>query len=210
MRLIKQLPEVTADVEAVSTEGVSSNEPRDLIASDKIIVKDKGVHCDKSRDLISSDNIILNDKGVHSDKSEDLIKRIIANDQAEAKLDGITPKENSEGHETHVSKEAIDDCTIEVCVNKTGTNGPTAVYVVDIDEDSDEDTANGNLVLKNQEKIWNYMDPSGNVRGPFCLGTLKYWKDEGFFDEDFRIWKVWQSQKNAIPLGVALGLLQTP
>ncbi|KAG0500571.1 hypothetical protein HPP92_000643 [Vanilla planifolia] len=62
-------------------------------------------------------------------------------------------------------------------------------YVVDIDEDSDEDTANGNLVLKNQEKIWNYMDPSGNVQGPFCLGTLKYWKDEGFFDEDFRIWK---------------------
>ncbi|KAL0911769.1 hypothetical protein M5K25_019931 [Dendrobium thyrsiflorum] len=100
----------------------------------------------------------------------------------------------------------VDTVVIEIDdEGEASGKGPDDVHIIDLD------AACENSVVENEgspEKIWNYLDPSGNVQGPFSIRTLEYWMEEGFFDEDFRIWKDSQSQEDAIPLGVALGLLQ--
>ncbi|XP_019703985.2 uncharacterized protein At5g08430 isoform X4 [Elaeis guineensis] len=59
-------------------------------------------------------------------------------------------------------------------------------------------------VISDRQKIWHYIDPSGNEQGPFALASLRYWKEEGFFDDDFRVWRAGQSKEDAILLIDAL------
>ncbi|KAK8969865.1 Zinc finger CCCH domain-containing protein 19 [Platanthera guangdongensis] len=86
------------------------------------------------------------------------------------------------------------------CFSKA--NVDTVVIEIDYEEDADH-KGPSNPVNRSEEKIWNYKDPSGNVQGPFSLSALRYWKEQGFFDEDFTIWRT-QSHEDAIPLTVAL------
>ena len=48
--------------------------------------------------------------------------------------------------------------------------------------------------------IWYYLDPQGDVQGPFCLGSLKNWKDADYFPPDFKVWKMGQTQDQAVLL----------
>ncbi|KAJ0972157.1 hypothetical protein J5N97_020116 [Dioscorea zingiberensis] len=64
--------------------------------------------------------------------------------------------------------------------------------IINIDED-EESAPN---VLQNDEasteetcEVWHYIDPSGNEQGPFSLASLRYWKEEGFFKDDFKVWR---------------------
>ncbi|KAJ1286533.1 hypothetical protein BS78_03G359700 [Paspalum vaginatum] len=52
--------------------------------------------------------------------------------------------------------------------------------------------------------LWYYVDPQGDTRGPFPLMDLLRWKQNGFFDAGFRVWKTGQGMEQAILLTDAL------
>ncbi|BFG30395.1 hypothetical protein CerSpe_166690 [Prunus speciosa] len=48
--------------------------------------------------------------------------------------------------------------------------------------------------------IWHYLDPQGNIQGPFSIDSLKSWSDAEYFPPDFKIWKAGQSLNQAVLL----------
>nr|CAB3461438.1 unnamed protein product [Digitaria exilis] len=52
--------------------------------------------------------------------------------------------------------------------------------------------------------IWHYIDPQGNEQGPFSMNHLRNWWNNGFFPEDFKIWRTGQTSDTAILLIDAL------
>ncbi|CAO2182123.1 unnamed protein product [Urochloa humidicola] len=52
--------------------------------------------------------------------------------------------------------------------------------------------------------LWHYVDPQGDTRGPFALARLFCWKQIGFFNKDFRVWRTGQKPEQAILLTDAL------
>ncbi|XP_020087740.1 uncharacterized protein At5g08430-like isoform X1 [Ananas comosus] len=83
-----------------------------------------------------------------------------------------------------------------------------------IDLDGDDECANTaeqgerspREVFSASDFIWHYVDPRGFVQGPFPLISLRRWRENGFFDDDFRVWRVGQSRENSILLIDALRL----
>lgn len=83
-----------------------------------------------------------------------------------------------------------------------------------IDLDGDDECANTaeqgerspREVFSASDFIWHYVDPHGSVQGPFPLISLQRWRENGFFDHDFRVWRVGQSRENSILLIDALRL----
>ncbi|WOL03621.1 hypothetical protein Cni_G12341 [Canna indica] len=63
-------------------------------------------------------------------------------------------------------------------------------------------------LFENEDRIWHYIGDSGNEHGPFDMVSLRFWMNEGFFDEDFRVWRTGQSREDAILLTDALRLCQ--
>ncbi|TKW18109.1 hypothetical protein SEVIR_5G410900v4 [Setaria viridis] len=51
-----------------------------------------------------------------------------------------------------------------------------------------------------REPLWHYVDPQGDPRGPFALVRLSFWKQSGFFNEDFRVWMTGQNAEQGILL----------
>ncbi|TVU38908.1 hypothetical protein EJB05_12304, partial [Eragrostis curvula] len=49
--------------------------------------------------------------------------------------------------------------------------------------------------------MWHYTDPVGYVHGPFTLEQLLLWKQDGFFDESFRVWRTDQTKEQSVLLG---------
>jgi len=75
-----------------------------------------------------------------------------------------------------------------------------------LDDDSEEDEGHpgyGDLSLNEHNPgslIWHYMDPRGNVQGPFSLESLKCWGDANYFPPDFKVWKIGQMPDEAVLL----------
>ncbi|XP_057501498.1 uncharacterized protein At5g08430 [Actinidia eriantha] len=65
------------------------------------------------------------------------------------------------------------------------------------DDDGEDEEAAG-------RSIWHYMDPQGNVQGPFPVESLKHWSDANYFPPDFKVWKTGQSQEDAALLNDVL------
>ncbi|CAL9114366.1 unnamed protein product [Musa textilis] len=93
-------------------------------------------------------------------------------------------------------------------------NNSSSGHVIEIEEDHgfQDSKITGNMQISNhvddEDKTWHYVDPSGNEQGPFDMVSLRYWMREGFFDEDFKIWKTGQTREDAILLTDALHLYQ--
>ncbi|KAL6883623.1 hypothetical protein ACP4OV_011037 [Aristida adscensionis] len=51
-----------------------------------------------------------------------------------------------------------------------------------------------------QKQVWHYADPEGVVRGPFSLKKLLSWYKDGYFYEDFKVWRTGQKPDQAISL----------
>lgn len=47
---------------------------------------------------------------------------------------------------------------------------------------------------------WFYLDPQGNIQGPFSRKELKLWSEAGYFLPDFKVWKDGQTPEWAILL----------
>lgn len=48
--------------------------------------------------------------------------------------------------------------------------------------------------------LWHYLDPQGDVQGPFSLTLLKRWNDADYFLPGFKVWKTGQSRNEAVLL----------
>ncbi|KAI0498382.1 hypothetical protein KFK09_021623 [Dendrobium nobile] len=180
--------------------GIQSLKTSVIAATKQIIFEDKREDVPRTSlgDAANPDSIITEEKHEDADPKSSLMDS--------TNSDKIIAEEKIEGRDSSALKVNVDTVVIEIDdEGEANGKGPDDVHIIDLD------VASENAVVENAgslEKIWNYLDPSGNVQGPFSIRTLEYWMEEGFFDEDFRIWKHSQSQENAIPLGVALALLQ--
>lgn len=52
--------------------------------------------------------------------------------------------------------------------------------------------------------LWHYLDPQGDVQGPFSLTLLKRWNDADYFLPGFKVWKTGQSRNEAVLLSDVL------
>ncbi|KAK9146735.1 hypothetical protein Sjap_006638 [Stephania japonica] len=54
--------------------------------------------------------------------------------------------------------------------------------------------------------VWHYVDPFGDVQGPFSMEMLEKWHGGNYFSPDFKVWKTGQSQEAPVLLTDALAL----
>ncbi|KAL7162926.1 hypothetical protein ACSBR2_043238 [Camellia fascicularis] len=74
-----------------------------------------------------------------------------------------------------------------------------ATQVIEVsDDDKEVEDAGGQL------PVWHYVDPQGDVQGPFPMESLKRWSDANYFPPDFKVWRMGQSQEEAVLLSDAL------
>uniref|UniRef100_A0A0E0M3R4 Uncharacterized protein n=1 Tax=Oryza punctata TaxID=4537 RepID=A0A0E0M3R4_ORYPU len=59
-------------------------------------------------------------------------------------------------------------------------------------------------VINESEKIWQYMDPTGKIQGPFSIVQLRKWNGSGYFPPNLKIWKSTEKQDDSILLTDAL------
>ncbi|KAF0895596.1 hypothetical protein E2562_013905 [Oryza meyeriana var. granulata] len=59
-------------------------------------------------------------------------------------------------------------------------------------------------VINESEKIWQYMDPTGKIQGPFSILQLRKWNSSGYFPPNLKIWKSAEKQDDSILLTDAL------
>ncbi|KAJ1703800.1 hypothetical protein LUZ63_003579 [Rhynchospora breviuscula] len=77
--------------------------------------------------------------------------------------------------------------------------------VIDLsDSDSEMPPEDEDLEMPAEnEKVWYYLDPQEMVQGPFSMKLLRSWRQRGFFDEDFKVWRKGQLRGDAILLSEA-------
>ncbi|WOL10071.1 hypothetical protein Cni_G18825 [Canna indica] len=58
------------------------------------------------------------------------------------------------------------------------------------------------------DKVWNYQDPSGTIQGPFSIIQLRKWSSTKYFPPDLRIWLTSQKQEESMLLTDVLAKFQ--
>lgn len=58
--------------------------------------------------------------------------------------------------------------------------------------------------INESEKVWQYMDPSNKIQGPFSIIQLRKWNGSGYFPPSLKIWKASEKQDDSILLTDAL------
>ena len=48
--------------------------------------------------------------------------------------------------------------------------------------------------------LWHYLDPQGDIQGPFSLASLKRWYDADYFPPEFQVWRADRIQDGAVLL----------
>ncbi|VAH07587.1 unnamed protein product [Triticum turgidum subsp. durum] len=141
---------------------------------------------------------------------------------------GDTPRTNVQSQSTQGSEENAAGDKLGANVQKQGAEGNAAripAEVINIDDDEDDPThdqganvvvvdmdadESGNIHVAQrktrQSGMWHYRDPFGDEQGPFSLELLDGWNMQGYFDDDFRVWRAGQSSDSAILLKDALRL----
>ncbi|XP_037416949.1 zinc finger CCCH domain-containing protein 44-like isoform X1 [Triticum dicoccoides] len=141
---------------------------------------------------------------------------------------GDTPRTNVQSQSTQGSEENAAGDKLGANVQKQGAEGNAACIpaeVINIDDDEDDPThdqganvvvvdmdadESGNIHVAQrktrQSGMWHYRDPFGDEQGPFSLELLDGWNMQGYFDDDFRVWRAGQSSDSAILLKDALRL----
>ncbi|KAK9110836.1 hypothetical protein Sjap_018896 [Stephania japonica] len=93
---------------------------------------------------------------------------------------------------------------------EAGERWSPACEPIDIDDDNvdnDGDDDLHNEVAEDPKNCaWHYVDPFGDVQGPFSMEMLEKWHGGNYFSPDFKVWKTGQSQEAAVLLTDALAL----
>ena len=53
--------------------------------------------------------------------------------------------------------------------------------------------ADKSRVTRTAQREWYYMDPQDDQQGPFTIEELRGWKEDDYFDDDFRVWREGES-----------------
>lgn len=96
---------------------------------------------------------------------------------------------------------------------------PSQIQVIELSDDDEEEGTEESSTIKQvpadqlqsmmlatvtadqlESMIWHYRDPQGNIQGPFSISHLKRWSDACYFSPDFKVWKLGQSQDQAVLL----------
>ncbi|KAJ0081156.1 hypothetical protein Patl1_12428 [Pistacia atlantica] len=95
--------------------------------------------------------------------------------------------------------------TVKIDENKIG-EGMMVKQVIDLsdndgDEDDDRSVVGNEISDTGLERLeWHYVDPCGEIQGPFSITSLKRWSDADYFPPGFMVWKAGESQENTVLL----------
>lgn len=103
---------------------------------------------------------------------------------------------------TEIHRESNDDTLPLKVEDNNHSEGLIDLQVIDLSDDDDEAPNDGVRILdyNPESSIWHYVDPQGEIQGPFSMTSLKRWKDSDYFPPDFKVWKTGLSQKEAVLL----------
>lgn len=89
-----------------------------------------------------------------------------------------------------------------------------ALELVELSSDEDgnvnnkSSAASGNQGFEDPKSpVWLCIGPDGEKKGPYSMAFLKHWKEVSSYSSKFKVLKMGQSEKNAIPLNDAVNLL---
>ncbi|XVF02679.1 hypothetical protein REPUB_Repub04eG0195200 [Reevesia pubescens] len=81
-----------------------------------------------------------------------------------------------------------------------------STQVIDLSDDEDEESNEFDLAHDDVGSLmWHYVDPQGDIQGPFSLKSLKAWMDADYFSKDFKVWKTGQNKDKAVLLTDIIG-----
>ncbi|XP_022148064.1 uncharacterized protein At5g08430 isoform X3 [Momordica charantia] len=96
-------------------------------------------------------------------------------------------------NETEIMNEVEKGCQASERIKESG--------VINLSDDDEQPRfEEHDWGIKLRSLIWYYLDPQGDVQGPFSLASLKNWKDADYFPSDFKVWKTGQNQDEAVLL----------
>ncbi|KAK3015444.1 hypothetical protein RJ639_007776 [Escallonia herrerae] len=113
-----------------------------------------------------------------------------------------------------ISSSIVTNGEIQIvkAVENEGTRGMaakqvTASQVIELSDDEEaEDPDVGKHILEHPDSvIWYYLDPQGDVQGPFSMRALKRWSDANYFQPGFNVWKKGQIPDNSVFLSDMIG-----
>lgn len=108
----------------------------------------------------------------------------------------VAPR-NGETAEMHVEPNISLERTEDI------VNVKAKVVTAEVIELSDDEVELDNMkthepaAVSPEDVIWFYIDPQGQVQGPFALNSLKRWHDDNYFDAGFRVWRIGQNPYDA-------------
>ncbi|XP_016460326.1 uncharacterized protein At5g08430-like isoform X1 [Nicotiana tabacum] len=119
-------------------------------------------------------------------------------DMTQEQMDTTAPVRAERSGEMQVVASGGDNVTQEVQVQVTQTE---VIELSDDDPDVEDQKDGKQATYMNPEvPIWHYLDPRGNIQGPFPLTLLKRWSDAYYFEPSFRVWMVGQRLEEAVLL----------
>lgn len=78
-----------------------------------------------------------------------------------------------------------------------------AYQVIDLSDDEENVEPSVGKLLPDDllgSLSWHYLDPQGEIQGPFSLASLKRWSDADYFPPNFKVWRMGRSQDEAVLL----------
>lgn len=119
-------------------------------------------------------------------------------DMTQEQMDTTVPVRAERSEEMQAVASGEDNVTQEVQVQVTQTE---VIELSDDDPDVEDQKDGKQATYMNPEvPIWHYLDPRGNIQGPFPLTLLKRWSDAYYFEPSFRVWMVGQRLEEAVLL----------
>ncbi|XP_044950378.1 zinc finger CCCH domain-containing protein 19-like isoform X1 [Hordeum vulgare subsp. vulgare] len=92
---------------------------------------------------------------------------------------------------------------VEATAAKT-PHGPSVISSQTLTANLMSPTPASQSTVNESEKIWQYMDPSNKIQGPFSIVQLRKWNSSGYFPHNLKIWKSNEKQEDSILLPDAL------
>ncbi|KAJ3678084.1 hypothetical protein LUZ60_001887 [Juncus effusus] len=109
------------------------------------------------------------------------------------------------------SQTLLSSLTVKAKDPKPSNASPVIIDLSDSDEEpNDQNTPEkkpqeGNKG-SNKDVVWYYMDPQGEQQGPFSVEMLRKWRNLGYFEDDFEVWRTGQSSEDSVLLLDVLGI----